>query len=233
MIIKDGLSLQNQYVFHEGVTKDNYITTTKYNALMQCMLYTRSRAKGKKYELIFFNSQPFVSFAIKLAKFEQYYYEQIIIDNLLESIIENQAVDKKDGYFLFQFSDEILDLLSNHFPDVMEFSTPLFRNGITEKIDSHFKGKFYTKYVKDYFGHNTMLVRNEGIDKAFVYEPRGSLTVHQPFYFLQERAFITEFGHGRTYTIDDFFLQYNTSFNFAWRIVKNKVEKIIQKEIRF
>lgn len=233
-IMEIGLTLESEFINHEGVSRSNYLTTTKFNALTQCITYTRHINKGKKYQIMHLNSEAFISFAVKLGKFEQYYYEQLIIDNLIENIVEQTAVDKREGWCLFQFTDEILDLLSVHFPTVLEFSTPLYRNPLTDKVDSRFKGKFYTKFVTDYFGHKTMLVRNEGVEKAFVYQSTGTRNIHQPFYFLQRKAFITDsIISSKMLTIAEFFALYNTTFAYVWKAIKERAEIILEKNIRF
>lgn len=230
MIINDNLKLSESYQWTD--TEIDSITNIKLNAVQNCISYIRAKQTGKKYVPIFFNSQPFVSFAIRLSKIDNLYYEQIVIDNLLASFLPQFAEEEREGFYLFSFNQQIIDILNLHFPDVYSLSMPLYRNPISEELDSHFKGRFYGKYVKDYFGHSTLIVRNEGLEKCFIHESSAG-RVTQPFYLIKNKKFISEFKiGGRLQTIDEWFGQQNTSFAYVWDLIKQRAEEVVQRNIR-
>lgn len=230
MKLDNGLHLTDTHIWTEGSI--DTMCNIKLNAVLNGISYVRNKAKGKKYELIFFNSQPFVSFAIRLTKVEQKYYEQIIIDKLLESLLESFSTSEREGYKLFQFTDRILEVLTENFSESYSLSPPLYRDFISDRVDSYFKGKFYGKYTRDCFGHKTLIVRNEGIDKCFAYTTATGVS-HQPFWLLQDEPFISEFPMGgRKLTMDKWFHSNKTTFAHVWERIKAEAEAVVQRKIR-
>jgi hypothetical protein len=100
----------------------------------------------------------------------KHYYDMTQVmdfDNLLYKELRRYAPEMQEDCYLLEFNKEVLDIANNIPIRPNLLSAPLYYN--EGKIDTLYKGKFWGKFDRDVYRHETMVIRTQGEDLFFAH----------------------------------------------------------------
>jgi len=103
-------------------------------------------------------------------RIRKYYYDIVQVmdfDNLLYKQLRSYAPEMMDDYYLLEFNEDVLQIANNIAIRPPTLSPPLYyQEGVIKTL---YAGKFWGKFDRDVYRHETLTVRKDGIDHFFAH----------------------------------------------------------------